>query len=283
MLQPEQNPQQHLPIDDLQMVSAEVQKGRFIEEVRERLGRGDTRFSDVQEATELADYLGIKTESERQLAVGLAADTLEKQPEMKLREYMSRLEAVDLQAFQEVVPVLEHKVARAREEFQVADNSYRTAVERFDENEGLHRMTCRSDKSLEDLKTGMTERQRKEKERTQQWMLEHEAGAESARNTQGLIRALEVNWQTLSQATKEIAYCLGINPSTKFAWETIEDYVEGFNEDPEELEKISEEQTANAKKELTSNGTIYAINNDTDRMQGDVLSLAYFRVKGRQL
>jgi hypothetical protein len=226
MVQPEQNPQQHLPIDDLQMVSAEanpeVQKGRFIEEVRERLGSKDTRFSDVQEATELADYLDIKTVEERQLAVGLVADTLQKQPEMTLRGYMSLLESVDLQASQY-------------------------------EKELLH----------------------------------PEAGAGSARDSQGLIRALDVNWQTLPPATKLIASALGVWGgciNTKFSWQiVVVELIEGLNEDPEELEKISEEQTANAKKELTSNGTIYAINNDTDKMQGDVLSLVFFRVKGREL
>jgi NB-ARC domain len=110
--------------------------------------------------------------------------------------------------------------------------------------------------------------------------LQREDGAEGMTAKRGLFQAFDLTWQTLSQATKEIAYCLGINPSTKFSWETMEDYVEAFNEDPEELEKISEEQVVKAKKELIKNNLIKPSGDATYRIHS--LTQAYFRCKGRE-
>jgi hypothetical protein len=111
--------------------------------------------------------------------------------------------------------------------------------------------------------------------------LQREDGAEGMTAKRGLFQAFDLTWQTLSPATKLIASALGVWVNTKFSWQIVDELIEGLNEDPEELEKISKEQVVKAKKELIKNNLIKPSGDTTYRMHS--LTQAYFRCKGSEV
>jgi hypothetical protein len=246
-------PQPEVQDDDLRMEGSEpcrrnpeAEKGQFIEDVTKRLGSRDERFADIQTARDLADYLNIQSEPIRQLAVALVTDSLEKEPEMTLRQYMSRLEAIDPKELQNVVEEVEIRLGKENEELQRLEG-YKNRL----------------------YKPAIIE--------TKKQIAEHQEAGEVATGTQGLLRTLHDNWQTLSETTQFLGMMIGSNPCPDFSWKS-EVYSAIRLVGSPENGGITLEEIAQAKRDLINNNLIKPTGEE-DTYRCHSLVSAYFKCK----